>query len=215
MNKMYRNPKVLLNSGIPLQFFYLLSTIGDQAIVGKYNALRRAEAERYVQDFQSKSPIGANDLQNILDSVKSLRKDSSIFIYGPSGTGKTILASWILFRLITREQYPIRRAMFTNVSEWLDKMRPNRESDNADWLERAKEAQCLVLDDIGSETLSNWVFERLYTVVNYRRDSMLPTIYVSNLSLSDMENRLKEKDPVGAMRLVTRFMNTCQVWQVV
>lgn len=207
-----RTNHILIHSGLPLQFYALLDRLGAEGILDFYGLLRKRDAITYVESFIIPPKMkDITDETSLLKLASQRKLSHGLFLHGHSNKGKTVLASWILYSLIKREKDPVQSVMFANVAEWLDKLRPGRDEDT-DWLERAKDVDLLVLDDIGTEVLSQWVFERLYLIVNYRRDSLLPTIYVSNLSLDDIENRFKERDEVGAMRLITRFINTCQVW---
>ena len=53
-----------------------------------------------------------------------------------------------------------------------------------------KNADILLLDDIGAERPSEYVCERLYDLINHRYTNMLSTIYTSNLTPFELGDRL-------------------------
>lgn len=65
----------------------------------------------------------------------------------------------------------------------------------------------LMIDDIGSEKLSDWVLETFYSIVNTRYENMLPTIFTSNLELSELAERIGD-------RTVSRVVESCDVFEV-
>ena len=75
-------------------------------------------------------------------------------------------------------------------------------------IEQAKKVELLVLDDLGAEKPSEWVVEKLFQVVNYRYNEMLPTIFTSNLSPEELENRIGE-------RTVARIIEMAKVIRMV
>ena len=104
-----------------------------------------------------------------------------IYFCGDVGVGKTHLAVAVMNELISRKRVP---ALFVTVPELLDNMRgayndPGRDID--EWMDSVKNAELLLLDDLGAERANDWVRERIFVIVNHRYREELPTIFTSNI----------------------------------
>ena len=60
--------------------------------------------------------------------------------------------------------------------------------------EEVRTAQLLILDDLGTQSMTPWVREKLYQLFNYRYSAKLPTVITTH-------DHVKEVDP----RLLSRF----------
>ena len=116
-----------------------------------------------------------------------------LYLCGGVGTGKTHLAVAVLNELIRRRRIP---ALFVTVPELLDNLRgtydnPGRNLD--EWMDAVKNADFLVLDDLGSEKPTAWVQERIFVIVNHRYREALPTVFTSNIGPKDLATQLGER----------------------
>lgn len=119
---------------------------------------------------------------------------------GDVGSGKTFLAAAIANNLITKGV----NVEFIIVPEFLDELRNNiqKEGDNNNILiNRIKNSDVLILDDMGAHNFSPWVQNILFTIVNYRLNHQLPIIITTNLNYDQMEDTLGE-------RIASRLMET-------
>jgi DNA replication protein DnaC len=94
---------------------------------------------------------------------------------------------------LIRKQEP---ALFVTVPELLDNLRevymiPGRDID--EWMDTVKNANLLVLDDLGAEKPTPWVQERIFVIVNHRYREALPTIFTSNIGPKDLAAQLGER----------------------
>ena len=116
-----------------------------------------------------------------------------LYLCGDVGTGKTHLAVAVMTELIRRRRVP---SLFVTVPEFLDNLRgayndPGRDID--EWMDAVKNADLLVLDDLGAEKPNAWVRERLFVVVNHRYREALPTIFTSNIGPRDLTEQLGDR----------------------
>jgi DNA replication protein DnaC len=116
-----------------------------------------------------------------------------LYFCGGIGAGKTHLAVAVMNKLMQKERVP---ALFVTVPEFLDNLRgaymiPGRDLD--EWMDAVKNADLLVLDDLGSEKPTEWVRERLFVIVNHRYREALPTIFTSNVGAQDLFTQLGER----------------------
>jgi DNA replication protein DnaC len=118
---------------------------------------------------------------------------SGLYFGGGVGTGKTHLAVAVMNDLIRRERVP---ALFVTVPELLDNLRGayNDPAKNLDeWMEAVKNAELLILDDLGSEKPTPWVQERMFVIINHRYRESLPTLITSNTRPKDLPSQLGER----------------------
>jgi len=125
-----------------------------------------------------------------------------LYFCGDVGTGKTHLAVAVMNDLISRKRVP---ALFVTVPELLDNLRgaymtPGRDLD--EWMEAVKNADLLILDDLGAEKPTPWVQERVFVIVNHRYRETLPTIFTSNIGPKDLAKQLGE-------RTASRIISMC------
>ena len=116
-----------------------------------------------------------------------------LYFCGAVGAGKTHLAVAVMNELIKRKRVP---SLFVTVPELLDNIRgayndPGRNID--EWMDTVKNADLLVLDDLGSERPTEWVQERLFVIVNHRYREALPTIFTSNVGAQDLFAQLGDR----------------------
>ena len=56
-----------------------------------------------------------------------------------------------------------------------------------------KKCKLLIIDDIGAERVTEWVRERLVSIINTRVGAGLSTIYTSNLSPEELKEGLGDR----------------------
>lgn len=167
----------------------------------------RKRAQEYVETFK----VSGGDIGG------GVWSSPDIYIYGPSGSGKTFLACWVLLQLTLLDALE-RGGWYIKVPMLMEMLRPGWNGDTVSAsriLRDALSVDLLVLDDIGVECLSPWVIERLYIIIDSRQETMRPTIYTSNLSLSELSSRLYQVDSTGLAG--TRFlvrMNRAEPWVI-
>jgi DNA replication protein DnaC len=136
-------------------------------------------------------------LAKVMDYVINWKENREagrgIYFCGDVGTGKTHLAVAVMNELIKRKRVP---SLFVTVPELLDNLRgtyndPGRNID--EWMDAVKNADFLVLDDLGSERPTEWVRERLFVVINHRYREQLPTLFTSNVGPKDLAAQLGER----------------------
>ena len=135
--------------------------------------------------FDSTDPRGRlqdSESQNLFRSgfrdAEDFAKDPRgwLVLTGPSGSGKTHLAAAIANRLMETGQ----AVFFVFVPDLLDHLRgtfsPESGVSYDDLFQQVRDAQVLVLDDLGSHSSTPWAREKLFQVLNHRFNALLPTV---------------------------------------
>lgn len=123
-------------------------------------------------------------------SAEALQNGYGMYIYGPSGTGKTHLTACICNELLNNFQ----QCLFTNFFEISKMIRSTFGRYNTDAetvINRICEIDFLFIDDLGTEVLQrngedNWLQEQVFDIINKRYNNKKPTIFSSNYSLGEL-----------------------------
>lgn len=147
------------------------------------------------------------------DVLTWVNDGNNLYLYGNSGTGKTTLATLIARQYI---RYAVADAglepivYFIRTFEFLDQIRSQFDHPTDDFegtLDIVKNVNLLIVDDLGAEKPSNWVSEKLLSIIDYRLGEMKSTIFTSNLDLSEMGKHLGDR--------IADRLKTCQQLQFI
>jgi len=123
-----------------------------------------------------------------------------LYLVGTVGCGKTYFASAVARELILQGRsvlfYPAPQ-LLENIRIAIDEHREHR------IVERCKNVEYLILDDLGAEHTTPFVLEKLYLIIDHRYRYMMPIIVTSNLSLRDLGKQLHD-------RLASRLSEMCK-----
>ena len=182
----------------------------------KNSNIPKAYQNKKVNDFKADDEVGKKLKDYIIYYVQhfnELNNDSKcmgIYIYSKAtGTGKTHLVCSVATVLINKQVV----CVFTTLTELLSKVKATfGEGDTLITLEKYKKAKVLIIDDIGSENITDWSNETIFDIVDYREKNLLPTLYTSNCRASELKydpriisriigNTVELKAPEEDMRL--------------
>ena len=136
-------------------------------------------------------------------------RGAGYYIYGDLGVGKTYLLSAITNEL-AKKGFKIA---FVNLPSLANNLRSLISENHS--LERTlynlRNVDILVLDDIGSENVTNWFRDEiLLSVLNYRMEALKSTFFTSNLSIDELlehysVNNRNEFNELAASRVIERI----------
>ena len=137
-----------------------------------------------------------------------------LFVYGVRGTGKTKLAA-IIANELARAGSPV---LFASVPDLMADIRASfSDGKTAETVQAVKETPFLVLDDLGSEKMSEWVGEQLFCIVNHRYNERLQTVVTSNYSPTEIIGHMATVDARGnviddmqGQRIMSRIYGMCE-----
>lgn len=135
--------------------------------------------------------------KNIVRSVKAyfeglekFEKEGKGFYFwsNTKGSGKTMLAVAMANELISKYK---RFAKFTTSTTILDEIRATYNKDNDETesklLDDLAKADFLIIDDFGTERVTDWVGEKFYQIINGRYINKKVTIFTSNYDLETLK----------------------------
>ena len=109
-------------------------------------------------------------------------QNPNLLMTGTAGLGKTHLALAIANTAIQRGA----DVVYISCRNLFDQMEQEKFSSNSHLKKMVLEAELLVLDDLGTEFLTQYGISFLYDIVNSRILRRLPTIYTTNIIKEDM-----------------------------
>lgn len=120
-----------------------------------------------------------------VQAMKAFMTHSNLILAGKRGTGKTHLAIAIALSAIKHG----RQAIFRLVNDLLEELRKSvRDNDFADLIERFKQVDLLILDDLGKERSTQAGLDYLYQIIDYRYRNKLQTVITTNAkSIDELE----------------------------
>ena len=189
----YRVLRALYNlSRIPEKYRYNIPLKPEQADIKSFEALNEYK-------------------ESVLDRVKA---GEGLYIWGKStGSGKTSWACKIMshyFRKIAFNTGLENEGLYIFLPTFLEDLRDsydNREADFEQVLSMVKSCKLLIIDDIGAERVTEWVRERLVSIINTRVSNDLATIYTSNLSPEELRSELGD-------RIASRVLGSSKVVEI-
>lgn len=126
-------------------------------------------------------------MKSVVNQIEKNRK--GLYLYSrENGTGKTHI-SYAIAKYLFEKGWNVE---FCKVGSLLESLRISlRKKDfgesNALLNKITKVKGLLILDDIGgNEKISEWVLDKLYSIVDYRYEEILPTIFTSNCNYDEL-----------------------------
>jgi DNA replication protein DnaC len=179
-----------------------IGNLGDDFIC--IDCKERLEVQREMQELKSKklesllknaniparyknaglTPKNEAQKKALVFMVDNFRADLSnardLLLFGSIGAGKTHLAIAFILKYM---QTFLKQCVY--LTEWhLFELYAQKEYRSID---RYKNAQILILDEIGKRELVEWQRVQLEELISYRYNEMLPTIFITNLKESEFK----------------------------
>lgn len=189
----YRVLRALYNlSRIPERYRYNIPLTPEQADVPAFEALNGYK-------------------ESVVEKVEA---GDGLYIWGKStGSGKTSWACKIMshyFRKIAFDTGLENEGLYIFLPTFLEDLRDYYDSKDPDFeqvLSMVKGCKLLIIDDIGAERVTEWVRERMVSILNTRVSNNLATIYTSNLSPEELRSELGD-------RISSRVLGSSQVVEI-
>lgn len=168
-------------------------------VFGKTKGSNITTHSEFFRDPERKDVI--DYINNIVESKDLTKK--GIYLSGSFGTGKSYIMS-IFIKALAKEGFKCGYAYFP---ELLVELKKEFDQNSKSLLEKIKKLDVLVIDDIGSEKVSEWSRDEvLGTILQYRMDNKLFTCFTSNYNLDELlKHYNKDREIIKANRIVDRI----------
>lgn len=150
----------------------------------------------YDEDVTFEKQLANSFIVNFIEYQKA---GKGLYIHSETkGSGKTMLACCLANELMRRRDICVK---FISVPELLErtKMRYKDFSEKEE-MDRIRNAELLILDDLGAEMKKEWVDTELFRLIDQRYGSRSVTVFTSNIEIE----KLKLND-----RIVDRIYSMC------
>lgn len=153
-----------------------------------------------LKDFGEKNELR----EYVIQWMQKTQELPAPLIIGNVGSGKTHFAYALLkflkslstFRNVDINVTPATQ-LIANIKEGIGNNTVN------DRVIKIKRLPILIIDDLGSERITDFTQELFYLIIDYRWIYQLPTVITSNFSLNELKERLGE-------RIVSRIAGMCK-----
>lgn len=156
--------------------------------------------------FISKNNL-ANQINLNYDQYPEIKLETSLFLHGESGCGKTYKAKQLALEFFTN--YPQTNGEFTTFLDLIQNYKNSFKEglEGSEYrlkIKEYKECFLLILDDLGTEKATEFVNQTLFEIINFRVENSLPIIITSNLSLEGLKIKYDQK-------IIRRLEDICEV----
>lgn len=167
--------------------------------------IKEASLKNIYKDDKARVPI-IKYFKEFMDNYNNEKKPKGIYLTGSFGSGKTYLIA-SLFNEMAKKDI---KSIMIYYPDFLVSLKSSFKTNYGELFNEIKKVPLLLLDDIGSENVSNWSRDEvLGPILQYRMDNCLPTFFTSNLTLEELENNLSLTqsgvDKVKARRIIERI----------
>jgi len=181
--------------------------LADMRAMSNLGLLSRMTFETFQPEGVALSALFRSNLHHAYELAMAFASEPKgwLLLKGAYGCGKTHLAAAIANRLLARGQ----SVLFIVVPDLLDLLRATFGADSSvsyrQRFEDVRTAPVLILDDLGTESLSPWSREKLFQIFNYRYNARLPTVITTNRELEEIDERVRS-------RILDQEL--CKVWTI-
>jgi DNA replication protein DnaC len=163
--------------------------------ISQIGLLRESTFDTFLPEGMGLTPEKQRNLKLAYDSALDYAKNPTgwLLLKGGYGCGKTHLAAAVAnYRLDMG--HPV---LFINTPDLLDHLRsafsPAAAVSYNQQFEQVRNTPLLILDDLGSQSNTEWAQEKLYQIFNHRYNARLPTVITTNEELESIEMRIRSR----------------------
>ena len=134
---------------------------------------------------------------------------NGLIIMGESGVGKTHLAASIANKLIENDKIVLMGRLTTLLDMIKETFKDNTKSEN-ELIELYSNVDMIIVDDLGTEKISNWALEKLYTIIENRNENRLPIIITTRFDKQGLIERLSQsQDEQLVDAIISKLYQMC------
>lgn len=119
--------------------------------------------------------------------------ENGLIITGNSGVGKTHLAASISNELIQKDILVLMGRLTSLLDMIKETFKDNSKSEN-ELIDLFSNLDMIVIDDLGTEKISQWALDKLYTIIENRNENKLPIIITTRFDKRNLLNRFYQSN---------------------
>ena len=157
-------------------------------------------SSKRIQDYQFENfiitEINKKEVEIAKDfTEKCINKNqkNGLIITGKSGVGKTHLATAILNKL-TEKDMLVLMGRLISLLDVIKGTYKDFSSKEKDIIELYSKVDMLIIDDLGTERISSWALEKLYTIIENRNENKLPIIVTTRFNKESLLDRFCQSE---------------------
>lgn len=120
-------------------------------------------------------------------------QENGLIITGNSGVGKTHLVASILNELIEKDKLVLIGRLTSLLDMIKETFKDNSKSEN-ELIELFSNVDMVVIDDLGTEKISSWALDKLYTIIENRNENKLPIIVTTRFDKESLLDRFYQSE---------------------
>ena len=121
------------------------------------------------------------------------KQENGLIITGNSGVGKTHLAASISNELIKKDMLVLMGRLTSLLDMIKETFKDNSKSEN-ELIDLFSNLDMIVIDDLGTEKISQWALDKLYTIIENRNENKLPIIITTRFNKQTLLNRFYQSN---------------------
>lgn len=141
----------------------------------------------------------------LVNKIADFKTNKGFYIYGDLGVGKTYMCIALANSLVLKN----KRVSFIKINDFVTKMGELIRDDAYEFdtiLNSVKKSDYLIIDDIGSELVSEFSRDRLlFNILDYRMENKLCSIFTSNFDKKALFNHFNNGNETNAKRIFERI----------
>ncbi len=161
-----------------------LKNIYEQSHVGKI--LKDKNFENFKTSLINKREV--NIAKDYTNKCITKRQSKGLIISGELETGKTHLATSIANKLIENDKIVLMGRLTTLLDMIKETFKDNTKSEN-ELIDLYSNVDMIIIDDLGTEKISQWALEKLYTIIENRNENELPIIITKRFNKQGLIER--------------------------
>lgn len=159
----------------------------------KENYVGRKFQEKNFENFNinSENEIAVEVAKDYANKSITEIQNEGLIITGKSGLGKTHLAASIANKLIENDKIVLMGRLTMLLDIIKETFRDNTKSEN-ELIELYSNVDMIIIDDLGTEKISQWALEKLYTIIENRNENGLPIIITTRFDKQGLIERFSQ-----------------------